>query len=158
MKGKNIILVGTGAVVGFISCEIVTTKKLFENDRTREALVQIISDKIETFLFGEVHQRRNHSKVSYQSYYDSKSRPFLYDDLEDVIFSSRKDVEDLIDNMNQLIERYGVVTVADYYDLCGISKVTYKSSQYGWLNIDNAKSVRIRAGYKISLPRPLKLD
>lgn len=158
MKGKNIILVGTGAVVGFISCGVITIEKLLENDRTRKALKQIIHDKVEFFLFGEASQTGKRSTVSYQHYYDSKkSRQNFYDNLEDVIFSSCKDVEDVLNGMKEIIEQYGFATIADFYDLCGICKVAYKSSKYGWIKIDECEPVRVRDGYKIDLPKPMRI-
>lgn len=72
MKGKNIILVGTGTIVGFISCGVITIKKLLENDRTREELKKIIGDKVEFFLFGETSRTGKRSNVSYQHYCESK--------------------------------------------------------------------------------------
>lgn len=41
MKAKNIILVGVGGIVGFVSCGVLTTKKILENDKMRNAVKQI---------------------------------------------------------------------------------------------------------------------
>lgn len=156
MNRKNIILVGTGAIVGFISCGVITIEKLLGNDRTRKALKQIISDKVAFFLFGEASQTEKSSNVSYQHYYGSKkSRQNFYDDLEDVIFSSCKDAEDVLNGMKEVIEQYGFATIADFYNLCDICKVDYNSSKYRWINIDKCEPVRTRSGYKIDLPKPM---
>lgn len=67
MKGKSIILVGIGAAIGFISCGVIVIKKILENERTRDALKCIVSDKIEWLLYGDA--TRN-SKTSYGSFYE----------------------------------------------------------------------------------------
>lgn len=159
MKGKNIILVGTGAIVGFISCGVLTTKKILENDRTRDALRQIIADKVEQILFGDTPQPKNCSGVNYRSYYDFKnSRPKTPDGYSHIHFPSRVDAENALDEMKDIINQYGVVTIADFYELSGNHNFVYNSSKYGWVNVDRCKIVRIKDGFKIDLPDPLPLN
>lgn len=159
MKGKSIILVGTGIIIGFISCGVFTIKKILENDRMRITLKQIISDKIGWLLFGDTSRTKNRSNISYQSYYESKrSRQVFYDNFLNVIFSSHKDAEDVLNGMKVFIKRYGFVTIADFYDLCGICKFNGNNSKYGWIDIDECEIIQIRAGYKIDLPKPKQID
>ena len=159
MKGKNIILIGVGAIVGFISGGVFAIKKILENDRTRDALRQTISEKVERILFGDKPQSKSHSRVSYRSYYDFKSnRPKTPDSYSNIHFPSRVDAENVLDGMKDIIDQYGFVTIADFYDLCGICKFTYKSSQYGWVDTDRCKIVRIKDGFKIDLPDPLPIN
>lgn len=73
MKRKSIILVGTGAVIGFISCGVIVIKKILENERTRAALKCIISDKVEWFLYGDAPRNSTASKTSYRSFYEDRS-------------------------------------------------------------------------------------
>jgi hypothetical protein len=59
--------------------------------------------------------------------------------------------------MDELIETYGLVRVADLYDLVGITG-NYTDNKYGWMNIRNADIVRVRDGYMIKLPRAMPID
>jgi hypothetical protein len=56
-----------------------------------------------------------------------------------------------------LIDTYGIVSVADFYDLVGITG-NYTDNKYGWNNIHSASIVRVREGYMIKLPRALALN
>ena len=60
--------------------------------------------------------------------------------------------------MDAIIDEYDVVSVADLYDLVGITG-RYTDQDYGWTNIHNARAVRCRdGGLTLELPKvkPLK--
>lgn len=159
MKSKNMILVGTGAIVGFISCGVLTIKKILENDRTRDALRQIIVDKVEQILFGDTPRPKNSPKVSYRSYYDFKnSRSKTPDGYSNIHFPSRVDAENVLDEMKDIVDRYGFATIADFYELSGNYNFIYNSSKYGWVDVSRCKIVRIKDGFKIDLPDPLPIN
>lgn len=103
------------------------------------------------------------SKVSYRSYYDNpdsrgtsvKTRNVY--DYDDIIFDSRGEAEEVLDRMDELVALYGNVSVAEFYDLAGISS-EYTSNKYGWTDIHTAKIVRVSGdGYMIKLPRVMVL-
>lgn len=103
------------------------------------------------------------SKISYRNYYDNpdsrgtstKARSVY--DYDDIIFDSRGEAEEVLDRMDELVELYGNVSVAEFYDLAGISS-EYTSQKYGWTNIHTAKIVRVSGdGYMIKLPRVMPL-
>ena len=59
--------------------------------------------------------------------------------------------------MEELIDMYQLVSVADFYDLVGVSG-NYTDNRYGWTNVRNAYVVRVRDGYMIKLPKALPLN
>ena len=60
--------------------------------------------------------------------------------------------------MDELIDTYRAVSVADMYDLAGLS-CDYTDNKYGWTNISGAKPVRVRDGrYMLDLPRALPIN
>ena len=59
--------------------------------------------------------------------------------------------------MNELIDNYGMATVADFYDLAGLTG-EYTSNNYGWTNIRSAEVVRARDGYIIKMPKAMPID
>lgn len=68
-----------------------------------------------------------------------------------VNFDSRQEVENVINDMDLLIEKYGYVTVADFYDLVGV--VHYNTDNpYGWTSTDRFEVVRCRDGYQLKVP------
>lgn len=73
-------------------------------------------------------------------------------DVQEVIFDSRKSAEEVLYQMDQILQTYELVTVADFYDLSGITP-SFFDTRYGWTNLKTAEVVRLRAGYIINLPK-----
>ena len=71
---------------------------------------------------------------------------------------SRGEAEEVFSKMQDLISEYGLVSVADFYDIVGI-KGNYTDNRYGWTNIRNAEAVRLRdRSYLLKLPKAMPLD
>lgn len=129
----------------------------------KKAIVDIVSNGIEMILYGgSGHKDRGSvsSKVSYRNYYDrrdddrrpSESRTRTGYSYDDIILESRGEAEDVLSRMSELIDMYGVVSVADLYDLIGKTG-NYTDNKYGWTNIRNAEPIRVRDGYMLKLPK-----
>ena len=73
------------------------------------------------------------------------------------MLNSRGEAEDVLMRMDELMETYGLVRVADLYDLVGITG-NYTDNKYGWTNIRNAEIVRVNNGYMIRMPRAVPID
>lgn len=104
------------------------------------------------------------SKISYRSYYEREnnrdyntSRIRSRYDYDEVILNNRGEAEDVLSRMDELISMYGLVSVADFYDLVGITG-DYTDNKYGWTNIRNASVIHVRDGYMIKLPKALPLN
>ena len=63
----------------------------------------------------------------------------------------------LISKMDEIIDTYGIVTIADFYDLAGVTG-DYTTNNYGWTNIRSAEVVRVRDGYIIKMPKAMPID
>ena len=106
---------------------------------------------------------RRASKVSYSSYYDSdrrdatRTRTRTGYDYDDILLDNRGEAEDVIARMDELIATYGIVSVADLYDLVGITG-SYTDNKYGWTDIRAAHVIRVSDGYMIKLPKALPLN
>lgn len=137
----------------------------------KKAISDIVTDGIDIILYGETRGKNRRStadRVSYRNYYDDRSRnssrmnerqaimagSYSYDD---IILSTRGEAEDVLSRMDELIETYGLVRVADLYDLVGITG-NYTDNKYGWMNIRNAEIMRVRDGYMIKMPRAVPID
>lgn len=133
----------------------------------KKAISDIVTDGIDMILYGETKSGKNKSstKISYRSYYDNKGSDRRDDsygsrsrfDYDDLIFGSRGEAEAVREQMVDLIERYGFVTVADMYDMADLP-APYTSNKYGWTNIRTAETVRVRDGYVLKLPKAMPID
>lgn len=134
----------------------------------KKTLYDVITGSLSMALFGEtgrVGSRSTAEKVSYRNYssYSSKqdTRPirrsasgYSYDE---VIIENRGEAEAVLGAMDEMMSTYGLVSVADFYDLVGVT-CSYTDNKYGWTNIRNADIVRVRDGYIIKMPKAMPLD
>lgn len=77
--------------------------------------------------------------------------------VQDIIFGTKEDAEEVIYNLKKIIDDYGVVSVADLYDLSEIVG-SYKDNTYGWTDINSVKTVEVTHGYSLVLPIVKKLN
>lgn len=157
----------------FIAEDITSVKNYIVNDvlipAAKKAISDIITNGIDMILYGESRgrdrRRDGGSRVSYTKYYE-RDRDRDYDrrrerrsvyDYDDIILDSRREAEDVLNRMDDLIDAYGMVSVADLYDLVGVSG-NYTDNKYGWTNLRNAEVRRTRDGYLIKLPKALPFD
>ena len=105
-------------------------------------------------------------KVSYRNYYDEPRDDRRYGgqqrartrfDYEDIIYQTRGDAEAVLQQMYEVVDRYGLVTVGDMYDMARLDQ-PYTSNKYGWTRLNNVEVVRSGNGYTLRLPRALPLD
>lgn len=135
----------------------------------KKAISDIVTDGIDIILYGESrrgNRRSNADRVSYRSYYERDTRASRMVDrgssyggysYDDIILASRGEAEDVLARMDELMDTYGLVRVADLYDLVGITG-NYTDNKYGWTNIRNATIERVRDGYMIRMPRAVPID
>lgn len=155
----------------FISEDAASVKEYIIFDVLIPAAKNAISDMVTTgiqmMLYGEVRggSKSKGSKVSYSKYYDDR-RDRDYDrrsrtrsgyDYDEIILESRAEAEEVLNSMDDLLERYGLVSVADLYDLVGVTG-NYTDNKYGWTNLRHASVQRLRDGYLLKLPRAIPLD
>lgn len=154
----------------FVSEDIQNVKTYIVMDilipSLKRALSDIVKNGIDMILYGESGGRSNSkaSKVSYRSYYDkvndrdySNNRIRTGYSYDDIVIESRGEAEEVLDRMNELLSVYKIVSVADLYDLVGITG-NYTDNKYGWTDLNSARVVSVRDGYLLKLPKALPLD
>lgn len=134
----------------------------------RNTIWDAITNSLDMLLFGGTGRSRRKSlsnKVSYRDYYDKDRRSgsrvserkrtgYSFDD---IILESRGEAEEVLERMDELIDTYSFASVADLYDLVGIT-CEYTDNKYGWTNIRNAEPIRVRDGYMLKMPKALPID
>lgn len=137
----------------------------------KDTIVQLIEGSVNMFFYGEARSSgrssrgrgtSNASKVSYMDYFEDRKRDSRIDDrrpsrysYDDITFEYKADAEEVLNRMDEIVEQYGVVTVADLFDLAGITGNGYTDQNYGWTSTRSASVERNRHGeYFLKLQRP----
>lgn len=141
----------------------------------KENVADIINSAVSMIFFGETSRRSRKptgsstgSKVNYGSYFNSGerrermpayNRSRIAHNFEDVVFDNRADAESVLDGMIEILNsEYRQVSVADFYDLAGIS-TSFTDNKYGWTDLRGARVVGSPSrGYIIELPRCVTLE
>ena len=149
----------------FISEDVEDVKSYIIMDVIVPTIKNTILDTVSMCLFGDTAKRnRNHNTVSYNRDYSSASRSgrtnrrnttsSLYD-FDDIFFDSRGEAEEVLDHMGEIMDAYnGIVTVADFYNLAGVTG-NWTDDNYGWTNLSRATVQRTRDGFIINLPKAI---
>jgi hypothetical protein len=158
----------------FLAEDFASVKNYIVSDillpAAKKLVTDVVKDGIDTLIYGSPGYRDRGSNtfrapyVSYnkmsdrrdeRSYTPRARNGYNYDD---VVLSNKGDAEVVLHQLDDLMETYRVVRVADLYDLVGLQH-NYTDNNYGWTNIRNASIERLRDGnYMIKMPRAIPLD
>ena len=75
--------------------------------------------------------------------------------VNDIVFGNREDADKVIYDINETMDIYGSVSVADLYDICGLIN-SYKDNAYGWVDISSANIAKNEHGYLLQINNPIK--
>lgn len=156
----------------FISEDIKNVKSYILKDvlipAIKKGLYDIVTTAVDMALYGgtgKSDRRSTASKVSYTSYYDRrddrrvtedrKARGCL--DYDDIVLTDRRDAEEVLIRLDEIIKKYDMATVADLFELVG-ERGPYTARNYGWTSLHTAEVVRVRDGYLLKLPRAAAID
>lgn len=158
----------------FSSEDVANVKSVVLSDilipKVKDLFWAISTNVLSMFLYGEsrpTDRRDSGHKVSYRSYYEKERDRFKDRDVaragsgfdyDEILFDSYGDAELVLSEMEGVIESYGFVSVADFYDMADVSNHNYLANRYGWTNLASAKSVPVNGGYIIKLPKARPLD
>ena len=140
------------------------------------SLADMLRGSVELALFGRrTSNSRGGRGTPYVSYDKFHKQGFhnKYDDIpfkreltpkarsthnfNDIILTNRGDAEEVLTHLVDLTETYGMATVADLYELVGVTG-EYTDNKYGWDSLGAASVTRVRGGYLVDLPRTRLLD
>lgn len=129
----------------------------------KRVISEVIKSSIDLILYDETERTSNRisgSKVSYNKYYSGNSGQiyagsrassgFEYDD---IIFETRGDAEAVLSTMEEIVSRFKMVSVGDFYDLAEVSTSNYAINKYGWRDLRGSSIGRVPEGWVIRFPR-----
>ena len=124
-------------------------EKKQENESAKSYVNTALNDLIDKF-------RNSLTRTNYNTVSNEKRTKI---DTE-IVFKHRNNALVALSNLEDIFDRYGVVSVGDLYDEAGI-KCDYTSSRFGWKDYDaihNAKIIKVKGGYVIDLPEPVEFE
>lgn len=74
-----------------------------------------------------------------------------------VVLDSKSEAESVITELTNIVDTYGSASVGDLYGMVGIS-ADYPVEDRGWTNLTSAQVARVRDGYLLDLPSPVKIN
>jgi len=79
-------------------------------------------------------------------------------DFAEVVIDSRREADEVLEQMYEFLSRFGVVYIADLYDLTGI-KTSHVDYQWGWTSLQGSRLARTRDHrWVLDLPEPISLE
>lgn len=171
-------------VNSFFAADFETVKKTAWKEviapGIRDLVFETGSNALSMFLFGDTAGvgRGRSRGTHYESIYNSRSNvgraaatrnskptssnkrrsipgPYSY---EEVCCETRADAKDLIDNMRDIVETYGYISVMDLYDLAEMD-TEFTDQNYGWDDVSGASIYKAAPDeYIIKMERPIPLN
>jgi hypothetical protein len=144
----------------------------------KDTIADITSQGVERMLFGEARSTSRRTgvrpggsgHVQYNRFSSDRDRGGRNRDrdfpsrrarathnFDEIILATRIEAEEVIDRLFDLVSRYNTASVADLYELVGVTG-DYTDDKWGWSDIRGAGVTRVRNGYLLDLPRPEPLD
>lgn len=161
----------------FFAQDLKTTARNVGNDIVlpgfKSLLSNIFKNAIDLLFFGKTSRSSNGGYVPYSSAstprtvtFGTEYRPQTYQqpvrntiyELDNVLFQDRGEADEVLYRMGGLIEKYGMVSVADFYDLIG-QRSNFTDNKYGWKDLNNAMVSRVGLdGYRIVFPPIIAIE
>ena len=135
----------------------------------KNTIIDLITNGVTMLFNGDTGIKTRRRSGDYVSYRDYSNRDRDRDrrevsvrgrfDLDDLVFGSRRDAEATLEQMDDMIDRYGWATVLDLYESADLGgSAPWTANKYGWTSLRSADVVKVRDGYVIKLPKAQPLD
>ena len=157
----------------FLAEDLQTIREKLWTDYILPGIKNMVCSAVNIALFGVDRSRTNtggcsQQRNSYSSYYANanQSRPPQNNyrpnrlDWQNITFDSYADANDVLNEMGHALHEYGQVTIADFYDVVGITRDArdYQDCKYGWYDLGPASIKGVPGGYTIVFPKPVPLN
>lgn len=140
----------------------------------RDMIVETLQQGIEKLFTGDIRRRGSTHPQSGPTGYVSYNRIGLAGrssgpsrtlsrqararhDFDEIVLEDRVEAEEVIDKLFELVSLYESATVADLYELVGLTS-SHTDHKWGWTDLHGSGVSRVRGGYLLDLPEPEILD
>lgn len=137
----------------------------------KDLLASIVENTVNVALFGSGSARRGRYVTGNQQqranvYWNSavgNQRPYANEqpksanNFREIIYESKADASRVLDGLMELVDSYGLASIADLYALSGLSSDNYTNNNYGWTNMRGSRVIGTINGYLLELPKPVLL-
>lgn len=159
------------SVITFVMMDVVVPS-------TKSLISDTLTTAVERFFFGDARPRNIVSRpgAAYGQYtmynrvstssappWDTRAtRPSVSPrarathDFREVLIDNRHDAALVLDTLTEMVSKYDVATVADFYDCVGFTS-EFTDRNWGWNDLRDASVVRVNGGYLIQLPPPIQI-
>ncbi len=150
------------SVISYVILEVVVPA-------TKDMIAEGASQFVEGLLFGDRRPsaRRPGTRTGYTNYsqYSRSSTPRRDEprevtklsrarfDFAELVISTRVEAQQVLDAMYEALEKYRAISVADFYDLVGMSS-QHTDNKWGWESLNSVRIIRVGGGYILDLPKP----
>lgn len=151
----------------FLPDDLSRIKDYILRDVLVPSIKRFISDTVNVMLYNNPRGTggSSGSQTAYTRYYgndgrDTGSRDYsggvTVPSCSAIKFRDKRDAEAVLAQLDELMEVYKQVCVADVYDLAGVS-CDYTYHDYGWYNIRTAGIGSTRDGFYIDMPKAVPI-
>ena len=141
----------------------------------QDMMINAFQGGVERLIRGEHRPRRsggsaystNPPRVNYQGMSTNSAPPTrtisrqsrTRHDFGEIVFQSRRDAEEVLERLYDVLSRFGEVPVADLYELTGIQS-GHTDTKWGWTSLRGGRidTLRNGRGYSLNLPSPEPLE
>lgn len=133
----------------------------------RNLIVDATTKGVERVVYGEsAAQRRRTPSYGSRIQYNNpirRERAYLPDqpshsllrqarrDTNDLVLASREEAGLVLERLIDIVDKYGVASLADLYDLTGLPS-SHIDNKWGWTYLNNTEIRQVRDGYLLDLP------
>ena len=114
-----------------------------------ESVIRVLDYDHYVNEFGNADAKRPSKYATYSSPKKTEKK-YSY---EDVIFETHSDAAKELKDMEDLIDEYNFVSVADFWDLMGLP-ADYSDDKIGWKDLSGVDIKMCGGGWKLILPEP----
>lgn len=138
----------------------------------KEAISDVVTNGIDILLYGEsgkshLANRKPGSRIQYSSLYDGANnhlktgrRDIVSErtriDYEQVVISTRPEAQSVLDQLQDMIDRYQIASIADLYDSLGITPRS-TDHNYGWTDISSSTIIHVKNGWVLNMPKAMPI-
>lgn len=135
----------------------------------KDTITDAVSTAVERMVFGDSNGNRRRSgnrpsvfggtgHVNYNRYSSSSNRreerprrSRSSNDFSEIILTTRRDAQRVLDQLLKILDRYEIVSVRDLYELVDL-EFHHTDEKWGWTNLDTAGIRQVSNGYLLVMP------